>query len=217
MRENRSAERDYVYSYSDLNINETYVKNVLCNYDLLLSSIEESRRFIINEITDLEARYEAELGNMNVSAVTLDPVPPSTTNNVNDHTFNTVWKLDRKYVQKIEALMDNLTYYEVMEERIRRVSNVFTKLSLIFPIHYIVANETYMRHKSQDLVRSRFQYAKVKIRRMQQNIVAVTANVCNMEISIEEINGMDPEQLKGLIKDSECYKAMKKIEMENEV
>lgn len=74
MRENRSAERDYVYSYSDLNINETYVKNVLCNYDLLLSSIEESRRFIINEITDLEARYEAELGNMNVSAVTLDPV-----------------------------------------------------------------------------------------------------------------------------------------------
>ena len=154
---------------------------------------------------------------MNVSAVTLDPVPPSTTNNVNDHTFNMVWKLDRKYVQKIEALMDNLTYYEVMEERIRRVSNVFTKLSLIFPIHYIVANETYMRHKSQDLVRSRFQYAKVKIRRMQQNIVAVTANVCNMEISIEEINGMDPEQLKGLIKDSECYEAMKKIEMENEV
>ena len=74
-----------------------------------------------------------------------------------------------------------------------------------------------MRHKSQDLVRSRFQYAKVKIRRMQQNIVAVTANVCNMEISIEEINGMDPEQLKGLIKDSECYEAMKKIEMENEV
>lgn len=218
MRVNKDAGEKYVYQYKELNINADYVRNVLINYDSLLLSIENARRSIIDEISYLKIRYEEERDNIHLTAVNLDPVPFSATNNISDSTFNTVWKLDRKYMCRIEAEMDNLAYYEVLEERIRRVNNVFTKLSLIFPIHFLVTYETFVQHKSQDQVRGELQFAKATIRKIQIHMTSITAYLCNQEISVEEINSMAPRDFQKLLDGAECYEQMKKLEeMENEV
>lgn len=218
MRVSRELEKGYVYEYKDLNVNNTYVKNVLCNYDSLLTSIEIARRSIIDDIAYLKGRYEMELGDIHITAVNLDPVPFSPTNSVADQTFATVWKLDKKYMQRIEAELDNLTYYEVLEERIRRVNTIFTKLSLVFPIHYLVTYETFVQHKSQDLVRVKMQFAKATIRKIQVHMSSMTAYVCNQNISVEEINSMGPGEFREIICKADCFESMRKLEeMENEV
>lgn len=215
---NRDAGKEYVYEYKSLNVNDTYVRNVLCNYGSLLSSIENARRSIIDDIAYLKGRYEIELGDIHITAVNLDPVPFSPTNSVADQTFNTVWKLDKKYNQRIEAELDNLTYYEVLEERIRRVNTIFTKLSLVFPIHYLVTYDTFVQHKSQDFVRVKMQFAKATIRKIQSHMTLMTAYVCNQNISVEEINRMKPGEFREIICKAECFESMRKLEeMENEV
>lgn len=212
MRVNKVAEKTYVYEYKGLNVDETFVKAVLRNYESLLASIECARKCIIDDITYLKGRYEEELDSAHITAVNLDSVPFSPVNGVSDQTFNTVWKLEKRYVQRIEAQLDNLTYYEVLEERIRRVNVVFTKLSLVFPIHYLVTYETFVQHKTQDQVRGKMQYAKMTIRNIQTHMMLMTAYVCNQNISVEEINSMSPVELGRLIGEAECFESMKKLE-----
>jgi hypothetical protein len=195
-----------------------YVKSVLNNYKQTLNTIEQARSDIIEEISFLNENLYLEI--VPSSACVGDGTAVSKTNVISDPTYKKMLRIEEKnYASLIDAQMRNLLYFQDMEDRTRRVKSVFTKMALLYPLHYLVVKETWLCNKTQDEIRKNIKCAKSTIRMMQTNITTVVTDICNTENSTEMINEMPPEKLNDLIlkiSSLETCVKMTKIEMESE-
>ena len=206
-------EHDY---YEIVEVDNRYVRSVLNNYKQILISIDVSRSEICEDIAYLQEKCTAEQSG-SIGSKRLEASPPSRTNDVSDPVSNTAEQLE-KYRARIDAQLANLKYYNVMEERVRGIKNIFTKLSLVFPLHYRVVYETFFCHHTQDEVRTKLRYAKVTIKTMQDNMTQIITDICNIHKPIEDINRMSPEMIAQIVSemDAEIYNKMIKIEEESD-
>lgn len=197
-------------------VDNTYVRSVLNNYKQILISIEDSRSEICEDIEYLKEKCTAEQ-TVAIGSKRIEDTPTSRTNTVSDPVCKSAERIEH-YRNRIYAQMANLAYYDEVEDRVRGIRNIYTKMSLIFPLHYRIVYETFVCHRPQDEVRLKLRYAKMTIKTMQDNLVQIITDVSNMHKPIEDINRMPPDVLMKEIKqlNVEIYNKMRKIEEESE-